>query len=157
MNHTHLYRKPPSISECFSDSAWYVQKYAIMNTIFEHVYNQHKTKSQTWFMRSRFFNLRSAQIVGNGLYMYKKIWLLTSERESARGTCTNQQDSDPCKILAVPTGPHPASAWGFAPDEWYTHVHIYIVHIYMCVYVYTHIYIHIYIYTHTERARERQR
>jgi len=43
-----------------------------MNIVFERVYNQHKTKSQTWFMRSRFFNLRSALIVGNGLYMYKK-------------------------------------------------------------------------------------
>ena len=26
--------------------------------------------------------------------------VLGRERESARGTCTNQQDSDPCKILA---------------------------------------------------------
>jgi hypothetical protein len=42
-----------------------------MNIMFERVYNQHKTKSQTWFLRSRVFNLRSARIVGNGLYMYE--------------------------------------------------------------------------------------
>jgi len=74
MNPTHLYRKPPSISDCFSDIAWYVQKHAIMIIMFLCVYNQHKTKSQTWFLRSR-FNLRSAQIVGNGLYMYKTNWV----------------------------------------------------------------------------------
>jgi hypothetical protein len=31
-------------------------------------------------------------------------WQCLEERESARGTCTNQQDSDPRRILAVPTG-----------------------------------------------------
>ena len=31
-------------------------------------------------------------------------WQCLEERESARGTCTNQQDSDPHRILAVPTG-----------------------------------------------------
>ena len=38
------------------------------------------------------------------------------ERESARGTCTNQQDSDPPHNPGSPDRT-PPSAWGDAPDE----------------------------------------
>ena len=48
-----------------------------MNIMFERVENRHKTESQTWFRRSRVFNLRSTRNVERGLYIYKNTRLWT--------------------------------------------------------------------------------
>jgi len=71
------------------------------------------------------------------------------QRQSVRGTCTHQQDSDPREILALPR----ATVCGNAPNESRAHMGICTythMYKYMCIYIFIYIFIHTHTHTHTQ-------